>query len=67
MSKRRADLSDLPETKSVAGGKSRHQTFDDNNGMGEFEDAWEDEIEEESGDEQAMDDEAMKDGDGKYV
>ncbi|CAO3614150.1 unnamed protein product [Cunninghamella blakesleeana] len=35
--------------------------------MGEFEDAWEDEIEEEFGDEQAMEDDTMKNGDGMDI
>ncbi|ORX58977.1 WD40 repeat-like protein [Hesseltinella vesiculosa] len=45
MSKRQADLEDLPQAKAVLGGASRHQALKTD--MGEFEDAWEDEIEEE--------------------
>ncbi|CAO3638452.1 unnamed protein product [Cunninghamella echinulata] len=67
MSKRQADQTDFPQAKAVAGGKSRHQTFDNNNDMGEFEDAWEDEIEEEFGDEGAMDDNMNQDGDGMDI
>jgi ribosome assembly protein RRB1 len=61
MSKRQADQDDLPQTKSTLGGQQRHPQAVDTNGMGEFEDAWEDEIEEES----EVEDMDQDNGDGK--
>lgn len=61
MSKRQADQDDLPQTKSTLGGQQRHPQAADTNGMGEFEDAWEDEIEEES----EVEDMDQDNGDGK--
>ncbi|KAI8062660.1 WD40-repeat-containing domain protein [Gongronella butleri] len=61
MSKRHADPEDLPEAKAVLGGASRHQATE--NEMGEFEDAWEDEFEEENVVEEPVD----QDGEGMDV
>ncbi|KAI8092521.1 WD40-repeat-containing domain protein [Halteromyces radiatus] len=58
MSKRQADQDEYPQTKAVMGGQSRHQP-EEISAMGEFEDAWEDEIEEESGAEEDMEEESM--------
>ncbi|KAG0191013.1 ribosome biosynthesis protein rrb1 [Apophysomyces sp. BC1034] len=69
MSKRQADQEELREqTKSTAFGTGRQRHVNDQNAMGDFEDAWEDEIEEESGDEQAMEEEENpEDADGMDV
>ncbi|KAF7732578.1 ribosome biosynthesis protein rrb1 [Apophysomyces ossiformis] len=68
MSKRQADQEDLREQAKSAVfeiGQQRH--VNEQNAMGDFEDAWEDEIEEESADEQAMEEEQAEDADGMDV
>ncbi|KAI8885296.1 WD40 repeat-like protein [Backusella circina FSU 941] len=60
MSKRSADQTDLRNGSKFATGESRH--IAENNDMGEFEDAWEDEIEEEQIEEGGNDDEMEEDG-----
>ena len=68
MSKRQADQDEdmmQQDSKAVDFGTGRNRK-NDLNEMGEFEDAWEDDFEQESGDEQDNQDQAME-GDGKVL
>lgn len=63
MSKRQATFDDSETTKAAALADRSRAMNVENNEMGEFEDAWEDDFEEESGDE-GQDDEDMDDENG---